>query len=311
MSTRRDLDLIRDALSSSTLSHGLKMIGDRWTMQILMGAFLGIKRFDAFRARLGIPPRTLSDRLKLLVHMDLMRARLYQERPERYAYHLTRKGMAIYEAVLMVWEWERRFGDGALQLPARLVHARCGHAFMPQLTCEACGEPVTLRDLELRLRPNPRLPHDSGSGLRTPRISAGDGPMAHLALRLDRWSLMIVSAVILGCRHFDELVHVLRITPPLLSRRLAALAEAGLLRAGRDRADGRRRVYLLTPASRALFGYVALVSTWASEHLFREPSSIRPRHRACGRTFVPRATCSHCHGRLQAWEVGYQSGEAA
>ncbi|MCB1359639.1 MAG: helix-turn-helix transcriptional regulator [Rhodobacter sp.] len=311
MSEAPDLDLLRDALSTSVLSHALKMIGDRWTMQILMGAFTGVKRFDDFQQRLGIPRRTLSDRLKALVHMDLMRPRLYQERPERFAYHLTHKGMAIYEATLMTWEWELRFGEHRLALPSRLVHRTCGHAFVPQMSCEACGETVTIRDLDMSLKPNPRLPYDPAERMRTPKVTVSDGAMSHLALRMDRWTLMIVSAAVLGCRHFDQIAHVLRISPPLLSRRLAAMVDAGLLTVESDREDGRRRVYLLTAASRGLFPYIVLLSTWASEHLFHEPSSIRPRHKACGKAFVPRATCGHCHERLNAWDVSFQMGEPA
>ncbi|WP_370206014.1 winged helix-turn-helix transcriptional regulator [Pararhodobacter marinus] len=311
MSEAPDLDLIRDALSTSTLSHALKLIGDRWTMQILMGAFMGVKRFDDFQSWLAIPRRTLSSRLKSLTHMDLMRPRLYQERPERYAYHLTRKGMAVYEATLMTWDWEQRFGENRIALPTRLVHKTCGHGFIPQLSCEACGETVTLRDLELRLKPNPHLPHDPDAPMRTPKVTVTDGAMDHLALRMDRWTLMIVSALVLGCRHFDQLSHVLRISPPLLSRRLPAMVEAGLLSVEPDRDDRRRRVYLLTPAGRALFPYIALLSVWASEHLFNEPSSIRPRHKACGKAFVPRATCGHCHERLNAWDVRFETEGAA
>ncbi len=306
MSDEPDLDLIRDALSTSTLSHALKLIGDRWTMQILMGAFMGIKRFEDFQTRLSIPRHTLSERLRALVQMDMLRPRLYQERPERYAYHLTHKGMAIYEATLMIWEWEQRFGDHRLTLPTRLIHKTCGHGFVPQMTCEACHEPVTLRDLTLVLKPNPHLPHDSGPPMRTPKVTVSDGTLSNLALRMDRWSLMIISAWVLGCRHFDQIAHVLRISPPLLSRRLSALVDAGLLTVAPDRADRRRRVYLLTPAGRALFPYIALVSTWASEHLFNEPSSIRPRHKACGKPLMPRATCSHCHETLRAWDVRFE-----
>lgn len=311
MTAQPDLTLICEALSTSTLAHGLKLIGDRWTMQILMGAFMGVKRFDDFHDRLGIPRHTLSDRLKALVHMDMLRPRLYQDRPARHAYHLTQKGMAIYGATLMVWDWEQRFGENRIGLPARLVHRPCGHGFQPQLSCEACGEAVAMRDLGFALRPNARLPHDGTLTARTPKVTTGDSDLSHLALRLDRWTLMIVSSVILGCHHFDQMAQVLRIGPALLSRRLSAMAEAGLIGAEPDRADGRRKIYLLTPASRALFPYIVLLSTWAAEHHFHEPSSIRPVHRACGKPFVPRATCGHCHGVLNAWDVGFEMRAAA
>lgn len=304
-----DLDLMREAISTSTLSHALKFIGDRWSVQVLMGAFRGMKRFDEFQEQLGVPRRTLSDRLKMLVHLDILRPRLYQERPERYAYHLTRKGMALYGMVLMIWEWELQFGNHRLPLPTRLIHRTCGHAFRPQMTCTACAEQVSMRDLVFTLRPNPRLPHDTGEPLRTPKISAQEEIYASLALRLDRWSLLIVSAITLGCRYFDQLAYVLRIGTAVLSRRLATMVETGLLQVATDRNDGRRRVYLLTPATRALFSYIILLATWANDHQFHEPSSIRPRHRTCGAPLQPRVTCSHCHAPVHAWDVSFETGE--
>jgi len=300
-----DLDLMRAALASSTLSHGLRRVGDRWTVQILMAAFIGLRRFDAFQARLGIPRHTLSERLKALVAMDLLRRHPYQDRPVRHEYRLSPRGLALYDAVLMDWDWEHRFGDGQPGLPRRLIHRTCGHAFLPKLACDACGEEVTMADMSFRLRPNPRLPADAGAVARVPRVPL-DGVSLSLGLRLDRWALMIVTAVILGCRHFDQLSHVLGIGPSTLAHRLQALVEAGLLKVTPDRDDQRRRVYLLTPASRSLFGYLTTFAAWASESLLNEPSSIAPIHRACGKPFVARAACSHCHARLYPHEVRFE-----
>lgn len=299
-----DLDLMRRALDSSTLSHGLRRVGDRWTVQILMAAFLGIRRFDAFQTRLGIPRPTLSERLKALVAMEMLRAVPYSDRPLRHEYRLTPKGLAMYDAVLMIWDWERRFGEGAPDLPGRLIHRTCGQAFRPVLACGACGEEATMADLTMRLRPNPRLPPEAAGTTRTPRVPLGAAPS--LGLRLDRWALMIVTAVTLGCRHFDQLSHVLGIGPSVLSGRLAAMVDEGLLRVVPDRDDARRRVYLLTPSSRALFGYLTTFATWASESLLDQPTSIAPLHRACGQPFVARATCSHCHGRLHPHDVTFE-----
>lgn len=302
-----DRDLTRDALSTSTLSHGLKVFGDRWTAQIVLGAFMGVRRFDDWQMHLRIPRHTLADRLKALVHMDVLRPRLYQERPERYAYHLTTKGLALYDAVLMVWDWEHRFGDRDVALPSRLVHKTCGHAFYPELSCTACGDAVSMTDLRFHLAPNPKLPHDTAAPLRTPRLSTGgSAPGMALGLRVDRWSLLIISAVVLGCHYFDQLSYVLRIGPSVLAKRLASMVEAGLLLNQTDRNDARRRVYRLTPASRGLFGYIVCLSTWASAQHFHEPSSIRPTHAACGHDFVPRVACGHCHQSLLPWEVGFE-----
>lgn len=307
-----DLDLTREALSTSTLSHGLKVFGDRWTAQVVLGAFVGMRRFDEWQQRLGIPRHTLADRLRALVQMDVLRPRLYQERPERYAYHLTAKGMALYDPVLMIWEWERRFGQGDAPLPARLVHRRCGHPFNPQLVCSACGGSVDMTDLSFELVPNPRLPHDTAAPLKTPRMARSASGGVSLGLRVDRWSLLIISALILGCHYFDQISQVLRIGSSVLSRRLASMVEGGLLQCLPDRHDGRRPVYRLTPSSRGLFGYIVCLSTWASRHQFHEPSSIRPRHRTCGHEFFPRVGCSHCDAALAPWDVQFEfSGGAA
>lgn len=299
-----DLELMRAALASSTLGHGLRQVGDRWTVQILMAAFLGIRRFDDFQARLGIPRPTLSERLKALVALGLMRQVPYGTRPVRQEYRLGPKGLAMYDAVLMVWDWEARFGEGQAALPLRLVHKTCGHAFRPRLACGACGEEATMADLTMRLRPNPRLPPEATSSIRTPRVPLGPAPS--LGLRLDRWALMIVTAVTLGCRHFDQLAQVLGIGPSVLAQRLGAMVDQGLLKVTPDRDDLRRRVYLLTPASRALFAYLTTFATWASEQLFDEPTSIAPIHRACGAPFVARAVCSHCHARLHPHDVRFE-----
>jgi DNA-binding HxlR family transcriptional regulator len=61
-----DLDSTRDAIASSTLSHGLMVLGDRWTTAVLMGAFTGVRRFEDWQVQLGIPRSTLTDRLKKL-----------------------------------------------------------------------------------------------------------------------------------------------------------------------------------------------------------------------------------------------------
>jgi DNA-binding HxlR family transcriptional regulator len=243
-----------------------------------------------------------------LTDLGLLQTRPYQDRPLRHDYRLTSRGLAMYDSVLMVWDWEHRFGEGRAGLPRRLTHAACGHAFLPKLACGACGEEVTLADLTFRLRPNRRLAEVVDSPLRTPRVSLAGAPS--LGLRLDRWALMIVTAVMLGCRHFDQLLRVLGIGASVLSHRLGAMVDEGLLRVEPDRADQRRRIYRLTPASHALLGYLTTFATWASQSLLNEPTSISPLHRACGAPFVARAACSHCHQRLLPHEVRFDGGPA-
>ncbi|MBM3383516.1 MAG: helix-turn-helix transcriptional regulator [Betaproteobacteria bacterium] len=300
-----DLALTRDAIASSALSHGLLAVGDRWTSLLLRGAFTGVRRFEDWQSRLGIPRPTLSDRLRKLVALGLLRQRPHQERPRRNAYHLTRRGLGLYGHVLMIWAWERRWGSRRDHLPTRLVHRACGQAFEPVLSCQACGSKTGLADLRLGLEVNATLLAAAQAAPRSGRMPADPGGELVLGQRLDRWTLLIVSALILGCHHFDQLRAVLGIASSVLSRRLASMADSGLLQSHIDLRDGRRTVYRLTPASRDLFAYMACFSTWASRELLRQPSSIRPVHKDCGRPFAAVATCSACGEPLQPWDVSY------
>lgn len=305
LSSDPDLDLTRDAIASSTLSHGLMALGDRWSAAVLLGAFTGVNRFELWQQRLDIPRSTLTDRLKKLVGMGLLRQRVYQLRPRRMSYHLTRAGLGLYDQVLMIWMWEKRWGTRQSHLPARLVHRPCGQHVVPVLVCTACGEKVGIHDMKLALKVNPELLAKAHSAGRTPRMGAAEGPGMGLGLRVDRWALLIINAIVLGCHHFDQLCHVLGIASSVLSRRLAGMVESGLLLCQSDLQDARRNVYRLTPASRDLFGYLVCFSTWASRDHLHQPSSILPIHKSCGKRFVPRVVCSHCAEPLRPHDVGY------
>ena len=274
MISNPDLDLTQAALASSTLSHGLKVFGDRWTVQVMLSAFLGIRRFDELQSFSNIPRPTLSDRLRSLVQIGVIKPRLYQDNPPRHEYHLTRKGLGLYDATLMIWAWEKTWGKRAQDLPKKLFHQTCQHHFNPALCCKACGQEIGMKDLDYSLVPNPRLRHQPLEGIRTPRMSVREARDISLGLRVDRWSLLILTAVVLGCHYFDQITHVLGIGPKVLSRRLSDMVECHLLSCETDGTDARRRLYRLTPSSRDLFGYIVCLSNWASESHLHEKSTV-------------------------------------
>src|SRR5262249_44962641 len=71
------------------------VIGDRWTLLVLRDCFLRVRRFEEFQARLGVTRHVLADRLKKLVRYGVLRRVPYQERPKRYEYLLTQKGLDL------------------------------------------------------------------------------------------------------------------------------------------------------------------------------------------------------------------------
>jgi DNA-binding HxlR family transcriptional regulator len=316
---RYDLDSLQKALEESTLNAGLKVLGDRWSMAILRTAFVGVRRFDDWLQQLGLPKPTLAARLKSMVALGIFYKRVYQERPLRESYHLSARGLALYDTVLMSWAWESRWGGGVMPLPHELVHGDCGHPFTPELSCSQCHQQTTLEQLRLGLRLHECTPANSigqtpAAGLsataRGTRISGVNSRAMTLGLRVDRWALMVVAAVMLGNHHFDQLAYVLRIAPSVLARRLRDLVTTGLLRCDPDPDDARRQFYRLTPASRALSGYLVCFSHWSSEHLCHRASTIAPQHSPSGHDFFPEVVCSHCLGRLKPWAVRFSYGDS-
>jgi DNA-binding HxlR family transcriptional regulator len=134
-----------------SLARTLAVVGDRWTFLILRDAFLGIRRFEDFEGSLQIARRVLSERLALLVSQKILSRVAYQERPTRYEYRLTEKGLALYPAILSLVHWGDKFYAGKKGPPVIHTHRTCGHDFRSVLSCSACGEPVSAREVSARL----------------------------------------------------------------------------------------------------------------------------------------------------------------
>src|SRR5687768_6330087 len=124
----------------------LSVIGDRWTLLVLRESFLGVRRFDQLRRNTGAARNILSDRLNTLVANGILRRELYQQRPQRYEYRLTEKGIDLYPVLITLMGWGARHGSGSE--PAILLeHKSCGATMMPRLACPDCGEQVAARDV--------------------------------------------------------------------------------------------------------------------------------------------------------------------
>ena len=141
----RDIDTL-----DCTIARTLSVIGDRWTLLILRDAFLGARRFEAFQANLGITRHRLADRLAKLVQHGVLRRERYQDRPPRFEYRLTAKGLDLYGVIVSIAGWGDKYMAGATGPPVERVHRACGHVATLQLACEHCGAAVTARDMQAR-----------------------------------------------------------------------------------------------------------------------------------------------------------------
>jgi DNA-binding HxlR family transcriptional regulator len=140
------------AQEDCSLARTLAVVGDRWTLLVLREAFLRTRRFDDFQARLGIARRVLTERLALLVGEGVLEKIAYQQRPERFEYRLTEKGLGLYPVIVSMVHWGDQHYAGGREPPVIHRHKACGQDFRSVLTCSECGEPVTARDVEVHGR---------------------------------------------------------------------------------------------------------------------------------------------------------------
>ncbi|MBR8040832.1 helix-turn-helix transcriptional regulator [Burkholderia cenocepacia] len=131
-----------------SVARTLAVLGDRWTMLILRNAFLGCRRFDAFQTQLGLTRHVLAERLARLVDEGVLVKRAYQERPPRFEYRLTEKGLDLYPTLLALMAWGDRWKDDGQGPPVQLRHRTCGQLMHAVTVCSACGEPLDARDVQ-------------------------------------------------------------------------------------------------------------------------------------------------------------------
>jgi DNA-binding HxlR family transcriptional regulator len=135
-----------------SIAQCLEVVGDWWSLLVVRESLFGITRFEDFAARLGIARNTLTHRLDHLVGHGVLERVAYQERPVRYEYRLTEKGLDLWTVVTAMRQWGDRWAaaDGP---PVDVVHVDCGHVTTAVPSCSRCGE--VLRPQDLRAQPGP------------------------------------------------------------------------------------------------------------------------------------------------------------
>ena len=119
---------------------------------------------------------------------------------------------------------------------------------------------------------------------------------AALAAVGDRWTLLLVEALLAGPGRFGDLqTAVPGIAPTVLSQRLRQLEEAQLVVATPYSERPPRYVYELTAAARELAAPLRLLADWAARHRGAEP----PRHAACGTPLEATLWCSTCEAPVR------------
>jgi len=88
------------------------------------------------------------------------------------------------------------------------------------------------------------------------------------------WSILILRDAFLGLTRFDQFQKSLDIAPNMLTRRLNALVESGLLERHRYSTRPPRDEYLLTPLGRDFRPVLWALLAWGNRHFAPEGASV-------------------------------------
>ena len=107
----------------------------------------------------------------------------------------------------------------------------------------------------------------------------------------DRWTLLVIAALLDGPRRFGELQEEVQgIAPNILTQRLRALERDGLLVARPYSERPARFVYELTAGGRDLSAVLRMLAGWGARHA----GGTAPRHAVCGTPMEARWWCPTC-----------------
>jgi DNA-binding HxlR family transcriptional regulator len=211
--------------------------------------------------------------------------------------------------LLSIWEWERRWvPDHVDRLPA-MHHTLCDNDFAPTLTCQACGEAVTEKEVAARWGPSGSWPRSVPEAI-TRRRSAADGKRGQAGLFPEtmsvfgnRWAAALLVCAFLGTNRFTDFQTQLGATPSLLTQRLQTFCANGVLCVSRQAGPARDR-YQLTEKGRAFFP-VIIAALQCGQHWYHAPEgpAVAVTHLGCGKPFVGELTCDQCAQPLKGAQI--------
>ena len=104
------------------LGPSLDIFGDKWGIEVLICAFMRLRRFSDMRAATGMAANILTDRLARLVDLGLLSK-------SEAGYRLTERGLDLYGVTVAIQDWADAWLEPRFRSPVRLIHRGCGGVF--------------------------------------------------------------------------------------------------------------------------------------------------------------------------------------
>lgn len=118
----------------------IDILGDRPSALIVAAAFFGLRRFRDIEQALGLAPNVLARRLDALVADGFLARDRYLDRPPRWQYLLTEKGLDLYPVTVAQIAWADRHLAPAAGPPLLLTHRPCGKRLRVGLGAHAAAQ---------------------------------------------------------------------------------------------------------------------------------------------------------------------------
>jgi len=105
--------------STCPIANILDLIGDRWTLLVIrdLRRFRRVRFKNLSESRERIPTNLLADRLRRLEQAGIVEKRPYQQRPVRYEYELTARGIDLLPVLREMAGWANRHISGTAHPP--------------------------------------------------------------------------------------------------------------------------------------------------------------------------------------------------
>lgn len=140
--------------------------------------------------------------------------------------------------------------------------------------------------------------------MATRRPASKDNPgAAAIALLGERWNYLIAREIFFGTRRFGQLQRALGIAPNILTARLNALVDAGMIVKRRYRIEPDWYEYHLAEHAHEVVPALLALAQWAEKHLDDQPTIRALRHTTCGELTTPVVTCDCCGEPLRARDL--------
>lgn len=248
------------------VARAIALIGDAWTLLILREAFYGVRRFNLWRERLGIPPTILTDRLQRLTTAGVL-----NQDPVSRGYRLSEMGRDLYGVAVLQGQWERDYARPSYQerYALHLFDRVSAAPIQPGVLTREHGFALDRR--RVRFEPGPGLEPIAAPTTRRRRIrdTSANRPVLERSVEIigDYWSLALISAQFFRVRRFDEFGPATGIATNVLSDRLSRLIAENILERVVYQHAPIRFEYRLAEAGRGLFPLIMAIHGWSERWL--------------------------------------------